>query len=36
MLSARERLVVVDLYERLGGYRAVAALVARRHRLVKA
>src|SRR3954452_1281776 len=36
MLSLRERLAVVNLYEMLGSYRAVAALVGRDHKTVNA
>ena len=36
MLSLRERLAVVNLYEELGSYRAVAALVGCDHKAVKA
>jgi transposase len=36
MLSLRERLAVVNLYEELGSYRAVAALVGCDHKTVKA
>jgi hypothetical protein len=36
MLSLRERLSVVNLYEELGSYRAVAALVGCDHKTVKA
>jgi hypothetical protein len=36
MLSLRERLTVVNLYEELGSYRAVAALVGCDHKTVKA
>jgi transposase len=36
MLSLRERLAVVKLYEELGSYRAVAALVGCDHKTVKA
>ena len=36
MLSSRERLAVVNLYEELGSYRAVAALVGCDHKTVKA
>src|SRR5687767_9702194 len=36
MLSLRERRAVVNLYEELGSYRAVAALVGCDHKTVKA
>ena len=36
MLRLRERVAVVNLYEDLGSYRAVAALVSCDHKTVKA
>jgi hypothetical protein len=36
MLSLRERLAVVNLYEELGSYRVVAALIGCDHKTVKA